>query len=176
MTDSFSEYVTARGSSLLRFAFVLCGDRHLAEDLVQDVLAKMHRRWKTVEAAESPDAYVRKSIVHEFLSWRRRLTNHELAVADLPPATGAVDDRASESAARDEMWRLLASLPRSQRVVLTLRFYEDLAYDEIAEVMGCAAVTARVHAARGLAKLRIELGLESDHPGVRNLAASGGQS
>lgn len=158
MGDSFSDYVTARGGGLLRFAFVLCGDRHLAEDLVQDVLAKMHRRWATVESAESPDAYIRKSIVHEFLSWRRRFTNRELAVAELPAHGPGVADGAAGSAARDEMWRLLATLPRAQRVVLTLRFYEDLTYDEIAAVMGCAATTVRVHASRGLARLRISMG------------------
>jgi RNA polymerase sigma-70 factor (sigma-E family) len=174
MSDSFADYVTARGSGLLRFAFVLCGDRHLAEDLVQDVLAKIHRSWARVETAQSPDAYVRRSIVHEFLSWRRRLTNREVVVADLTGGARSVPDGAAESAERDEMWQLLATLPRSQRVALTLRFYEDLEYDEIAEVMGCAVPTARVHAARGLARLRIEL--ESAPQRIRTGIASQGGS
>lgn len=158
MNDSFSDYVGTRGAALLRFAFVLCGDRHLAEDLVQDVLAKMHRRWKTVEAAESPDAYVRKSIVHEFLSWRRRLISREVSVADLPEQHARWHaDSQVQTASRDEMWRLLAALPRTQRVVLVLRFYEDLGYDEISRVLGCAEATVRVHTSRGLARLRVQL-------------------
>jgi DNA-directed RNA polymerase specialized sigma24 family protein len=84
MGDAFTEYVSARGATLLRFAYVLCGDRHLAEDLVQSVLARIYRRWRQVEAAESPDAYVRRSIVHEYLSWRRRLSSRELAIDHLP--------------------------------------------------------------------------------------------
>jgi RNA polymerase sigma-70 factor (sigma-E family) len=156
--DSFSEYVTARGTALLRFAYVLCGDRHLAEDLVQDVLARMHRRWRQVEATEAPDAYIRKSIVNEYLSWRRRLSNRELVFSELPePRRSSGPDTAAETVARDEMWRLLATLPRTQRVVLTLRFYEDMSFDEIAAVLGSASSTVRVHASRGMAKLRIDL-------------------
>ncbi len=157
MDDSFSEYVSARGEALLRFAFLLCRDRHLAEDLVQDVLVKMHRRWSAVEAAEVPDAYVRKSLVHEFLSWRRRLASREVASADLTDLTPAVPDGATSTANRDEMWRLLGGLSRAQRAVLVLRFYEDLDYNDIAAIIGCSAATARVHANRGLARLRLEM-------------------
>lgn len=163
MDDTFSEYVAARGASLLRFAFVLCGDRHLAEDLVQEVLARNHRRWRRVEEASAPEAYLRTAIVREFLSFRRRLTNRELVLADLPervdPARGdrAGGDSATLLASRDEMWRLLATLPRAQRVVLVLRYYEDLTHDQIAEVLGCGPSTVRVHASRGLARLRVQL-------------------
>jgi RNA polymerase sigma-70 factor (sigma-E family) len=160
MTDSFAEYVTVRGPALRRFAYVLCGDRHLAEDLVQEVLARMHRSWSRVEATELPDAYVRKAIVHEHLSWRRRLMNREHPEPDLPERVGAGDD-ADTLAGRDEMWRLLATLPRMQRVVLVLRFYEDLTFDEIATLLGTAPSTVRVHATRGLARLRIDTGADS---------------
>ena len=171
MDDTFTEYVTARGAALLRFAFVLCGDRHLAEDLVQDVLARVHRKWAYVEATQAPEAYIRKAIVHGFLSWRRRLSTRELTVADVPESLRHAGDPGDESRSelRDEMWRLLATLPRSQRAVLTLRFYEDLTFQEIGVVLGCAPNTARVHASRGLAKLRIRLdpatGLD-EHDGV----------
>jgi RNA polymerase sigma-70 factor (sigma-E family) len=178
MDDTFAEFVTARGAGLLRFAFVLCGDRHLAEDLVQSVLARMHRRWKQVEAVDSPDAYIRASIVNEFLSWHRRLSSRELVVAELPEraARGPSSvDTEGQTADRDEMWRLLATLPRTQRVVLTLRFYEDMSYDEIARVLGSATSTVRVHASRGLARLRLQLDPESDPTARNDAEATGGR-
>ncbi len=159
MGDEFTEYVTARGPALLRFAYVLCGDRHLAEDLVQSVLARVYHRWRRI-VVDAPDAYVRRSIVHEYLSWRRRLSNRELTIERLPEraATGTE----STLPVRDEMWHLLATLPRTQRVVLTLRFYEDMTFDEIAAVLGTATSTVRVHASRALATLRIRLETDTD--------------
>jgi RNA polymerase sigma-70 factor (sigma-E family) len=150
---SFEEYVTARGDALLRFAYVLSGDRYLAEDLVQEVLARIHGRWRRMAHVEQPDAYVRTAIVRQFLSWRRRRASGETPTDPLPePASAA--DTASRHAAQDEMWRLLATLPRKQRAVLVLRFYEDLPDATIAEVLGCRQTTVRVHASRGLARLR----------------------
>jgi RNA polymerase sigma-70 factor (sigma-E family) len=155
--EPFEEYVTARSSRLLRFAYVLCGDRYLAEDLVQNVLAKAHRRWSRIEA-EQPDGYVRAAVVREYLSWRRRLASTEKVVAEPPePGGGSMPDFAQRHAVRDELWRLLAGLPRTQRAVLVLRFYEDLDDRRIAEVLGCAPATVRVHASRALGTLRAEL-------------------
>jgi RNA polymerase sigma factor (sigma-70 family) len=92
-------------------------------------------------------------VVNEFLSWRRRWSNREVPVAEMQePAT--TEDLSSRQAQRDAAWRLLATLPRQQRAVLVLRFYEDLPDDEIAAVLGCAASTVRSNAARGLASLR----------------------
>jgi RNA polymerase sigma-70 factor (sigma-E family) len=151
---SFEDYVVARGDVLLRFAYVLSGDRYLAEDLVQEVLARVHGRWRRMATVEQPDAYLRTAIVRQFLSWRRRRSSGETPTGRLPePSTSTVDTPTSQ-AARDEMWRLLATLPRRQRAVLVLRFYEDLPDESIAEVLGCRQTTVRVHASRGLARLR----------------------
>ena len=156
MDASFEEYVTARGDALLRFAYVLSGDAYLAEDLVQEVLARVHGRWHRMAAVEQPDAYLRTAIVRQFLSWRRRRASREAPMAALPERpTGA--DSATRQAARDEMWRLLTALPRKQRAVLVLRFYEDLPDESIAAVLGCRQTTVRVHASRGLARLRERL-------------------
>jgi RNA polymerase sigma-70 factor (sigma-E family) len=152
MPESFEEYVTVRGPSLLRLAYVLCGDHHLAEDIVQEVLVRVHRRWRRVSEVEQPEAYVRRAVVREFLSWRRRRASREITIATPPERRTA--DGGDERAERDEMLRLLARLPRSQRVVLVLRYYEDLPDDDIADVLGCAPATVRVHASRGIAKLR----------------------
>src|SRR5215471_7602774 len=124
MQDSFEEYVVASSGRLLRFAYVLCGDRHLAEDLVQDVLARTHKHWRRVEA-ENPDAYLRTALVRAHLSWRRRKVSTERVLAETPES-GTSTDFAQEMVSRDEMWRMLSSLPKAQRAVLVLRFYEDL--------------------------------------------------
>lgn len=153
MDGSFDEYVVARGDALLRFAYLLSGDRHLAEDLVQEVLCRVHQRWRMVQV-EQPDAYIRTAIVRQYLSWRRRRSSRETSLDILPEPVGREPDTATRQAARDEMWQLLASLPRKQRVVLVLRFYEDLPDDRIAAVVGCRQGTVRVHASRGLARLR----------------------
>jgi RNA polymerase sigma-70 factor (sigma-E family) len=132
---------------------MLSGGVHSAEDLVQTVLARAHRRWDRIGSLEHPEAYLRTMVVNEFLSWRRRLTNREVPMAELiEPAP--VDDVSGRQAQRDAAWRLLGQLPRQQRAVLVLRFYEDLPDDEIAAVLGCSASTVRSNAARGLASLR----------------------
>jgi RNA polymerase sigma-70 factor (sigma-E family) len=152
--QTFEEYVVVRGPRLLRFAYLLCGDRHLAEDLVQDVLARAHRRWDRIES-EEPDNYLRTAIVRAHLSWYRRRSNRERAVAAVPD--GRSPDFADAHAVRDELWHRLTALPRAQRAVLVLRFFEDLDDERIAEVLGCARGTVRVHASRGLATLRAAL-------------------
>lgn len=154
MVPSFEQYVLARGGGLLRFAYVLCGDHHLAEDLVQEVLAKAHRRWQRIEA-ENPDAYLRKALVRTHISWWRRLSNREAPTSVLREAV--VEDFSRRHAVRDELWQLLATLSRMQRAVLVLRFFEDLDDEAIAQVTGCAPTTVRVHAHRGLATLRSRL-------------------
>ena len=156
MRESFEEYVTARGDRLLRFAYVLCGDGYLAEDLVQDVLARAHRRWSRIEA-EQPDAYLRAAIVRAHLSWRRRRSSTERVVAQVADPDRHPPDFAQDLAVRDELWTLLAGLPRAQRAVLVLRFFEYLDDRRIAEVLGCAPATVRVHASRAVSTLRANM-------------------
>lgn len=156
MSDGFDGFVVARGQALLRFAHVLCGNGHLAEDLVQEVLARAHRRWERIERMEAPEAYVRRAIVREFLSWRRRRASTEAVVAEVPDRPSG-PDTAQELAARDEMWTLLAGLPRVQRAVLVLRFYEDLSEADTALVLGCSVGTVKSQTARGLDRLRVAM-------------------
>ncbi|MEH0972715.1 SigE family RNA polymerase sigma factor [Micromonospora sp. CPCC 205546] len=153
MQPTFEEFVSARGGSLLRFALMLTGDRHQAEDLVQSVLAKAYVRWARVAGMSRPEAYLKQVLVNENLRWWRRRSSRELPVA--APADGAhrADD-AGAHAARDAAWALLRRLPRRQRAVLVLRYYEDLSDAQIAEVLGCAPATVRSQAARALATLR----------------------
>ena len=153
----FDEFAAARGDALLRFAYLLCGDAYLAEDLVQTVLARAYAKWPKVAGAERPEAYVKKMLVNEHLSWRRRRSSGEVAVAD--PEAGAVG--ADESVAdRDAAWRLLATLPRRQRAVLVLRYYEDLSDAGIADALGCSVGAVRAYASRALATLRLDTTIE----------------
>jgi RNA polymerase sigma-70 factor (sigma-E family) len=151
--EGFDGFVAARGAALLRFAYLMCGDRHTAEDLVQSALAKAYRRWDAVSAAEHPEAYVRRIVVREHLSWRRLRSSGEVVTAE-PRGESASASPGSDVDARDAAWRLLATLPRQQRAVLVLRFYEDLDDDAVARVLSCSPSTVRSNAARGLAALR----------------------
>src|SRR5262245_47468218 len=117
MRESFEEYVAASSGRLLRFAYVLCGDRFLAEDLVQDVLSRTHRHWGRIES-ENPDAYLRTALVRAHLSWRRRRVSTEKVLAEPPESGVASGDFTQQLATRDEMWSLLATLPRAQRAVM----------------------------------------------------------
>lgn len=90
MDGSFEEYVNSRGDRLLRFAYLLCSDRHLAEDLVQEVLARVHYRWHRMAYVEQPDAYLRTAIVRQFLSWRRRRASREILLDVLPERASAI--------------------------------------------------------------------------------------
>jgi RNA polymerase sigma-70 factor (sigma-E family) len=150
---SFDEFVATRAPALLRFAYLLCGDRHLAEDMLQEVLARGYRRWDRIAPSGPPEAYLRRAILREYLSWRRRRASTESVVAVVPDRVGAghLED---ELAVRDEMWTLLAALPRTQRAVLVLRYYLDLPDGDIADLLGCAVPTVRVTAFRALTTLR----------------------
>ena len=159
---SFDELVVSTERKLLRLGLMLTGGVHSAEDLVQTVFARAHRKWDRIQALDNPEAYLRTMVLNEFLSWRRVLKNRELPVAE-PADLPSAEDIGARQAQRDATWQLLAQLPRQQRAVLVLRYYEDLPDDEIAAVLGCAPATVRSNAARGLATLRNNLPAEEEH-------------
>jgi RNA polymerase sigma-70 factor (sigma-E family) len=153
----FEEFAAARLPAVLRFAGVLTADRALAEDVVQEVLIRASSRWDQLDRLDHPELYVRKMIVNEYLSWRRRSWR-------LLPKGSAdeVDDRVTPDhaglhAERDALLAELGKLPRRQRTVLVLRYYQGLSDAEIAGVLGCTPGTVRGYASRALAALRVEL-------------------
>lgn len=150
---SFEEYVAVRGAALLRFANLLTGDGHRAEDLVQDSLARAYLRWHSISQVNEPDLYIRRMLVNASRTWWRRRSSRELPV-DRPGDWPARGDLGTESAERDAMWRLIVGLPHRQRTVLVLRYYEDLDDATIAEILSCSPVTVRTHAMRALTALR----------------------
>ncbi|MFF5226122.1 SigE family RNA polymerase sigma factor [Dactylosporangium sp. NPDC000521] len=156
----FDEFVTVRSAALLRFAYLLTGDRHLAEDLTQEALVRAHRRWHAITGDDGPEPYVRRTVLRQYLSWRRRRASTERPVADPPdgaPPGSSPDALADRVVDADELWTALNALPRSQRAVVVLRYYEDLPDAEIARLLGCAQATVRVHAFHALHKLRSAL-------------------
>jgi RNA polymerase sigma factor (sigma-70 family) len=134
------------------FATALTGDPDLAKDLVQEVLIRVNDRWPEIG---SPEAYVRKMVVNEYLSWRRRswrlipwgAASYDPGSPD--PADGYVE--------RQALLAEMAKLSRRQRTALVLRYYEGFSDTEISEVMGCTPSTVRGHVFRALAALRVEL-------------------
>jgi RNA polymerase sigma-70 factor (sigma-E family) len=150
-TADFEEFVTARGPRLLRAAWLLTGDAHLAEDLVQTVLARMWPKWSRL-ADGSPEAYARKAMVNTYSSWWQRRWRGEVPHDVLPDALGtdmftAVDLEHSLAAA-------LRTLPARQRSVVVLRYFEDLSVEETAEVLGCRPGTVKSQASKALRSLR----------------------
>ncbi|WP_338012101.1 sigma-70 family RNA polymerase sigma factor [Actinoplanes friuliensis] len=131
-------------------------DPHLAEDIIQNVLVRAQLRWGRIGRLDAPELYVKRMVVNEFLSLRRRRAANSVPLAAetlgglLPP----MPDPTAQRDDRDAMLRLIARLPPRQRAVIALRFYEDLAVDQIAEILGCRTVTVRTHLARALAALQ----------------------
>jgi len=157
---TFEQFAMARLSSLLRYAVVLTGDRDLAQDIVQEVLAKTQVRWRRISGADSPEAYVRRMVLNEYLSWRRSWAARNVhavgeRLIDLDDARGGVLDHADGVVEADELWNRLSALGRKQRAVVVLRYYEQLDDDAIADLLGCTPATVRSHASRALKTLRL---------------------
>lgn len=150
---TFEEFVHIRGPALIRFARLLTNDDDRADDLLQEVMAKVLVKWRRVSAADRPDVYVRRMMVNANSSWWRRRSNRELSVAEPSDVCGRAD-LAQDIAERDHYWDLLGRLPMRQRAVLVLRYYEDLDDVTIAEVLDISPVTVRVTVLRALATLR----------------------
>jgi RNA polymerase sigma-70 factor (sigma-E family) len=150
--EDFSAYMQARQPSLLRTAYLLTGDRHSAEDLVQTSLAKLYLAWDKVQDRQSVDAYVRRIMVNENNSlWRRGWKKREHAT-DVLPETGRVDSY--DEGQSGALWDVVQTLPRKARAVVVLRYYEELSEAETAEALGISVGTVKSQASRALATLR----------------------
>lgn len=150
----FDEYVSANQIRHLRTAYLLSGDRHLAEDLVQSAYAKLYLAWHRVHTRESLDAYVRRIIVNENTSWHRRAWRRRETVVDEIPERPSPADPHREFDLRDGLWPLVQQLPPRQRAAVVLRYYEDLPEREIAEILKCSVGTVKSQTSRAIATLR----------------------
>jgi RNA polymerase sigma-70 factor (sigma-E family) len=161
--ETFEEYVRARTPSLSRVAYLLTGDHHLAEDLVQHALLRVVGRWSTLVARGDPDPYVRRILYHQHISWWRQ--SRRVTVAADTPDVVDVDptDAVAESLA---VRQALRQLPPRQRAVLVLRYFEDLSEAQAAEILGIRIGTVKSQARDGLARLRTLV------PGLRRTEVS----
>ncbi|GIG56908.1 RNA polymerase subunit sigma-24 [Longispora fulva] len=154
----FEEFVDNRLDALLRYAVVLTGDPHLAQDVVQETMVRAQLKWRRISNADRPEPYVKRMLTNVYLDWRRGpWWRRVLLRGDDTPDPPVPTDHAQAAVERDAMWLLLAGLPRRQRAAVVLRYYEGLPDAEIADVLGCAVGTVRAHISRALATLRTQL-------------------
>ncbi|MFI6787676.1 SigE family RNA polymerase sigma factor [Nonomuraea sp. NPDC050383] len=164
---SFGEFVAARATSLLRVAYLACGNEAEAEDLLQTALERTYKNWDRVRA-DSPEPYVRRVIVNTAISRARRRKILSIIPTRVLPETPA---RSADVDLRHVLMDALRDLPPRQRAVVVLRYWEDLSEAQAAEVLGCSVGTVKSQASKALAKLRTALGEESMEGVIGNARA-----
>jgi RNA polymerase sigma-70 factor (sigma-E family) len=156
--DDVASFVAARWQSLVRFGFMLSGDRAAGEDLVQEALLRCLPSWGRLDP-QGVEAYVRKVMAR--LAWKAH--RHPLRMSsssdEAEPTTADFADASSE---QSDLRRALTGLPPQQRVVLVLRYWQDLSEAEIAELLGCRQGTVKSRASRAYARLRHDMGWSED--------------
>jgi RNA polymerase sigma-70 factor (sigma-E family) len=172
----FERFVAEWTDPLVRTAYLMARDLAEAEDLVQETLLRVARRWPRVRAMDHPAAYARRILVNLAIDGaeRRARRTGELSVAGSQRTADLADSRAERDLravdVQEELLRALAGLPPRQRAVIVLRYWEDLPETEVAAILGCSAGTVKSTASRGLARLRNAVNADavnadaSDHP------------
>jgi RNA polymerase sigma-70 factor (sigma-E family) len=155
--DGFTEFATAAAPRLRRTAFLLSGDWHTAEDLVQTTLTKMFVSWRRVSQMDALLPYATRALVNTYLAGRRRRRAAELLLSKFPER--AVEPQEPEL--KIVVLDALATLPTRARAVVVLRYWEDLSIEQVADLLGCSAGNVKSQSARGLDKLRAVLGDEA---------------
>lgn len=150
--EEFTEYVASRSNWLRRVAYLLCGDWHRADDLVQETITKLYVNWSRAARVENLDGYARRVLVNTFLAeqrspwWRRTVRS-----ATDPDEASA---RAVDLDAALDLRRALAALPPRQRATVVLRYYCDLSIEQAAEALGCSSGNVKSQSSRALDALR----------------------
>jgi RNA polymerase sigma-70 factor (sigma-E family) len=158
VSDTFAEFVRTRSSRLLRTAYLLTHDWPMAEDLLQTSLVKAWSAWRRID--DDPEPYVRRIVVNTYCTWWRRRWTAEQPTETIPESI--VDDQHDAYDARDEVWRALGRLPRRQRAVLVLRYFEDLTETQTAEALGVSVGTVKSQTSKALARLRLDESLVAE--------------
>lgn len=149
--EDYVEYVSARLPALKRLAFLLCGDDHRADDLVQESVTKLYVRWHQARKAANLDSYVRAIMVRTHIDNSRRPWSR-VRLFGQPPEQERADGSGPED--RAVLRAALAALPAGQRAVLVLRFLCDLPVSEVGELLGCSPGTVKSQTSHGLANVR----------------------
>jgi RNA polymerase sigma-70 factor (sigma-E family) len=158
--ERFDAFVAARGGALWRSAWLLTGDRHLAEDLVQTALAKAWPKWPGIGEEGRFEAYVRRTLFTTYVAWWRRKWNGERPTARPPDSAGHTAD----PDLGHDLMAALAGLPRMQRAVVVCRWFEDLSEAQAADRLGISVGTVKSHGSRALAALRSSPHLTEEAP------------
>ncbi|KOT95407.1 RNA polymerase [Streptomyces sp. NRRL F-4707] len=154
--DALHDFVRDRRLALFRSAFLMCGNRDEAEDLVQTTLVKVVLGWRRLRRLDNVEAYARKTLFNTFIEGRRRFWRREHAYGEMPDRAAPESDSETGMVVRAALARLT---PR-QRAVLVLRYWEDQSVEATAAVLGMRENTVKSHTARGLAALRAQVGKE----------------
>ncbi|MFF2512409.1 SigE family RNA polymerase sigma factor [Streptomyces sp. NPDC058086] len=169
--EEFQRFVIGRWPRLMRTAFLLTGEQHTAEDLVQTTLEQVYVAWRRVGAADDPEAYVRRVMINAHARKHRRRLKEFLAPKDDSGLTHELPDHGDRIAQADDRSALLTALgqlPPRQREAVVLRYWEDLSESQAAEAMGCSVGAVKSNAAKGIAKLRAI-------PGLADMVTHGGR-
>lgn len=153
LADHFALFVADATSSLLGTAYLLTRDRQAAEELVQDTLVALYPQWSRVAEAQSPIAYARRALINRYLNQQRRAATVE-RITELLPDRHAGPDFAGRIDDRDQLRRVLITLPPRQRAAVVLRYFHDLSDQQVAAVLGCRVSTVRSLISRALSTLR----------------------
>jgi RNA polymerase sigma-70 factor (sigma-E family) len=151
--EGFRDFVAARSAALMRSAWLLTGDETTAQDLVQAALVKTWARWARLVRQDAPEAYVRRVMLSVFLTWNRRRWRGEFPVAAVPDQP-ELRDAAAEADVRQAVSQALRTLPRRQRAVVVLRFFDDLTEAQAADILGCSVGTVKSQTSKALSRLR----------------------
>jgi RNA polymerase sigma-70 factor (sigma-E family) len=147
-----TEFVASRTHALMRVAYLLTGDRHAAEDLLQSALARTIPKWRSIRHAD-PEGYIRAVMYREQVSWWRRLRHYRESLLNETNEV-AVADPTDGTNVRLAMRSALRQLSPAQRTVVVLRYYEDRTESEVAEILGCSVGTVRSRTHRAVSRLR----------------------
>lgn len=158
-TDDFEEFARVRTPHLYRTAWLLAGDRHHAEDLVQETLGRMFRAWRGLRRIDNPQAYAQTVLVRTFISQRRRLRLTERPTATVPELAA----RRGDIELRLALEQALGELQPLDRAVLILRFFEDRSAEQVALDLGKKPGAIRMRTSRALDRLRVVLGDDAVH-------------
>jgi len=152
--DEFAEFAETAAPRLRRTAFLLCGDWHTAEDLVQSALAKVFVAWRRIQQQDAVHAYATRTLLNCYLTDRRLKRPVEVLTDQLPESPVA---EWSTPETRMVVLAALATLPPRARAIVVLRYWVDLSIEEVASMLGCSAGNVRSQSSRALARLRVEL-------------------
>jgi RNA polymerase sigma-70 factor (sigma-E family) len=152
----FTAFVAAAAPRLRRTAYLMCRDWHLAQDLTQITLAKMYASWARIWRTANLDAYSRRVLMNAVFDHKKRRSDSEVVLADLPEAPA----RDGSAELHVTLMRALATLPVRDQAIVVLRHWEDLSVDSVAEILGVSVSVVKMQSARSLSRLRDLLGEE----------------